>query len=150
MSLEHPSPTKARRLAEEAIGEAMDDLAQRHEERARREAADRRWTRDRVVRIGLIIAVPLLVAILVVTVWSPSLIAARLVGSTVPREQAEAVLREVVEDIQSFHEDYAELPVSLAEVGLPFQGDWRYTRITNDRYHLELSLGGHAVTFDGR
>ena len=143
-----PSPGQSR-LLEETIGEAMDDLAQRNEARARRESIRVRSTRERVARIALTVALPALVAALVWNVSSVSLVAARYIGPWLEREEAEAALKAVVDDIQAFDADYGEVPASLAEVGLPTSGEWTYTRLDNKRYRLAVSIGGQAITVEG-
>jgi hypothetical protein len=151
MSSEHTSPNNSRDLAEQAIDDAMVDLAQRNEMRAKREAAVSRPRRDRVALIGLLIAVPALVVVAARTTGG-TLMAARLTGTVtaVDRARADAMLKTMVEDVQAFRADYAELPASLAELGLPAEGEWRYTKIGNDRYRIHVSLGAHTATIDGK
>ena len=150
MSIEHSPSAKSRGLVEQAIDEAMEDLAQRNQARAQRDAARDRSPRNRVIGIGLAIALPLLVAVVVWNVTGLPAIAARYVGSPATRQQVEAAVQTVVDDIEAFVLDYGELPVSLAEIGLPTRGDWQYERISNDRYRLHVSLGGQVVSVDGR
>jgi hypothetical protein len=149
MSIERSSAARSR-LVQQAIDEATENLAQRNEARARREAVHTGWTRNRWMRIGLFVAVPVLVAVLLWNVTGTPAAAARVIGPTATREEVEAAVRVVVDDIEAFDADYGELPMNLAEVGLPRRGDWRYTRLANRRYHLVVSLGGHVVTFNGR
>jgi hypothetical protein len=152
MSSEHPSPNNARELAEQAIDDAMEDLAQRNEIRAKREAALlAQPRRDRLARIGLLIALPVLLVVGARTSGG-TLLAARLTGTAtaVDRARANAMLKTMVEDVQAFRADYAELPASLAELGLPAEGEWRYTRVGNDRYRIEVSVGGYTAGVDGR
>jgi len=150
MSIDHSSSVKSRRLAEQAIGDAMDDLAQRNDARVRRESEQVISTRDRVVRIGLVVALPVLVMVTAWNVTGAAAIAAPLIGLRVSRADVEAALKAVVEDIEAFEADYGELPVNLAETGLPTGGEWRYTRLPDDRYRLVVQLGGHVVTFERR
>jgi hypothetical protein len=157
MSIDRPSASSSpasssgkSRLLEDAIDDAMEDLAQRSEARARRESGHVRTMRERAVRISLAFALPALVAAIVWNVFGVSVVAARFIGPMSTIEEADAALRVVVDDIDAFHDDYGEFPVSLAEVGLPIRGEWRYTRIASDRYQLALSLGGQAVTHESQ
>jgi hypothetical protein len=151
MSSEHPSPNSARELAEQAIDDAMEDLAQRNELRAKREAALGEPRRDRLARIGLVIAVPILLVVAARTTGG-TLLAARLTGTAtvVDRARTDAMLETMVEDVRAFRADYAELPLSLAEVGLPAEGEWRYTKIGNERYRIEVSVNGYTAAVDGK
>lgn len=125
----------------------MGDLAQRNEARARREGVRIKSAREWLARAGLAIALPILIALLMRDVSSVQPLVARVMGPTVTRPEVQAALEEVVVDIEAFQADYGELPVSLAEIGLPASGDWYYARSVNGRYDLTVSLGGHTITF---
>ena len=150
MSIDRSSSARSRLLVEQAIEDAMEDLAQRNEARARRESVHIVSTRDRWVRIGLVLALPVLVMVTVWNVTGAPAIAAPLFARGASRPDVEAALRVVVEDIDAFEADYGELPVNLAEIGLPVEGEWRYTRLTQDRYRLVVSFGGQVVSFERR
>lgn len=150
MSTDHESSGKSRLLVEQAIDDAMEDLAQRNEARARRRSGRVRSRRERLARISFAFAVPALIVALVWNVTSVSVVAERIVGPTAARDDVEAALKVVVDDIEAFHDDYGDFPVSLAEVGLPTGGEWSYTRLSNERYRLGLSLGGQVVTHEGQ
>ncbi|HLG56336.1 MAG TPA: hypothetical protein VI485_13455 [Vicinamibacterales bacterium] len=152
MSIEQ-SQNQARLLAEAAIGEALVDYSRREDARAARPGPARTGSRHaRAARLGLLVALPVLVAVVLVNVWRPSLLVMLAVtgSSTVIDSQVEEALRVVVDDIQSFHADYAELPDSLAELGLPTQGEWVYTKNPDGGYRLIVTLQGRVRTFDGR
>jgi len=147
------SQNQARLLAEAAIGEALVDYSRREDARAARPGPARTGSRHaRAARLGLLVALPVLVAVVLVNVWRPSLLVMLAVtgSSTVIDSQVEEALRVVVDDIQSFHADYAELPDSLAELGLPTQGEWVYTKNPDGGYRLIVTLQGRVRTFDGR
>lgn len=147
MSNDHSMTAKSRLLVEQAIGEAMEDLAQRTEARAKREAEHNGAPRDRHARIGLAIAVPMLVALIVWNFTSVPIVAAGMVGPAISRQEAEMALRDVVTQVDAFVDDYGEVPTSLAEVGLPSSGEWQYARLSRTRYHLEMTLGRHSLAF---
>ena len=63
-------------------------------------------------------------------------------------DQVQDVLNALVKDIESFRQDYAELPNSLVEIGAPPYGDWTYTKESADHYRVVLRLYGQVVTFD--
>lgn len=140
-------PAKSRLLVEQAIDEAMEDLAQRNEARARRDAEQVATSPDRYARIGLTITIPVLVAVLVWNLTSAPSMVARLMGPATSRQDAEIALKGVVDDIDAFVDDYGETPVSLAEIGLPTSGTWQYTRLAHDRYRLDMTLGTHSLVF---
>lgn len=62
-------------------------------------------------------------------------------------EHAHAALDRMVRRIESFRDDHAALPSSLAEIVTPADGVWTYTKLS-DRYRVVLSWQGHIVTFD--
>jgi hypothetical protein len=147
MSNEHSPAARSRLLAEQAIGEAMGDLAQRNEARARCEGVRLLSIRERLARIGLAIALPIFMALLMRDMSSVRPFVARLIGPAVTRPDVQAALEDVVVDIEAFRADYGELPVSLAEIGLPANGDWYYARSSNGTYDLTVAMGGHTITF---
>jgi hypothetical protein len=150
MSIERPSPARSRLLVEQAIDDAMEDLAQRTEARLQRETVPVLSPRERWTRIALVVAVPVLAALVIWNVTSTRLMAQRLILPTMSREDVEAALKAVVEEIEAFKADYGELPASLAEIGLPPAGEWRYTRVADGRYRVDVTLGGHAVSADSK
>jgi hypothetical protein len=78
-----------------------------------------RLTRERACLIGLGISAPILAIVLVTKVFGVSLIDMITPAPTpeVARHQAQETLQAVVREIESFREDYSELPDVLAEVG---------------------------------
>jgi len=151
MSLEQPHD-KARLLAEQAIAEASADVTQRDEARAAGIAARKGSARIRAVHAGLLMTVPILVVLVLVNARDSSLFTTLTATTSSPadRQQLEEALRTVVDDIESFRADYAELPESLSEVGMPTQGAWSYTKKPGGGYLLEVTLRGYVRRFDGR
>jgi hypothetical protein len=147
MSSEHSMPAKSRLLVEQAIDEAMEDLAHRNEARAKRDAEQIATPPDRFSRIGVKIAMPALAALMVWNFTAAPRIAVQMIGPAISRQEAEIALNDVVNDIDAFVADYGEAPVSLAEVGLPTSGVWKYTRLAKDRYRLDMTFGGHSLVF---
>jgi hypothetical protein len=145
-------PNSAQSRADLVMGlaqEVAEERAQRNKvsaEHAERAAAVDKWlTRERGVLIALILAVPVLVALIVVGMQGPSL------GAMPPKprpDQTQDVLNALVKDIESFRQDFAELPSSLAEVGIPRHGEWTYTKDSADHYRVVLRLNGQVLTFD--
>jgi hypothetical protein len=106
--------------------------------------------RQRNVRVALAVAVPILIAVLVVTfAWEPLV---TLFESAPPppaaRLQAQETLDALVGQIDSFLKDYSHLPATLVEVGVPPHGRWSYTPSGNTQYTVSGTLFGQDVSFD--
>ena len=107
-------------------------------------------SRARAVRVALLIAVPVLAAVLLVNfAWQP------LVALFEPwpppaaaRAQAQTALDALVLDIEAFRKDYGELPRTLVEIGVPPRGRWSYTGLGKSQYRVQGTLYGQAVSFD--
>jgi hypothetical protein len=107
-------------------------------------------SRQRTVRLGLLIAVPVLVAVLLVNfAWQP------LVSFFEPwpapaaaRVQAQTALDALVLDVESFRKDYGHLPAALIEIGVPPRGRWSYAGLDNAHYRVQGTLYGQDVSFD--
>jgi len=107
-------------------------------------------SRRRGVRVALLIAIPVLAAVLVVNfAWQP------LVSMFEPwpppaaaRVEAQAALDALVLDIEAFRKDYDHLPAALIEVGLPPRGRWSYAGVSKAHYRVEGTLYGQSVSFD--
>ena len=64
------------------------------------------------------------------------------------RQEAQATLSMLIEDIERFRQDYNELPETLVEIGVPPRGRWTYAAVGEKDYRLRGSLYGQDVTFD--
>ena len=138
---------------QQIISAALDDVARTQRRRAAIEAVEstRKPMRDRASLVGLIALLPVLGLLVVSNVTGQSL-TALLRPSPPPAEargRAEEALWIVVEDVESFRRDYSELPGSLAEVGLPVNGDWSYVP-SGEHYQITLTYHGQTVRFDSR
>jgi hypothetical protein len=139
------TPSGSQQYANELIGLANAEKRVRSE----RPAARPGLTRERAVLIGLTVAVPILVAILLVT------FAGSFVDSwfetrppvAVARAEAQKILDTLVGEIEAFRKDYNELPQTLVEVGVPPRGKWDYAA-SGTAYRVRGSLYGQAVSFD--
>jgi len=107
-------------------------------------------SRARTVRVALLIAVPVLAAVLLVNfAWQP------LVAFFEPwpppaaaRVEAQTALDALVVDIEAFRKDYDHLPGTLIEVGVPPRGRWSYAGVSSDQYRVQGTLYGQSVSFD--
>ena len=96
------------------------------------------------------VAVPILIAVLVVTFAGPaleSLFETKLPASEA-REEAQKTLDALVGEIESFRNDYNELPETLVEIGLPSRGQWTYAVFDKGQYRVQGNLYGQGVSFD--
>jgi hypothetical protein len=107
-------------------------------------------SRARSVRVGLLIAVPVLAAVLLVNfAWQP--LAAFFEPWPPPaaaRVAAQAALDTLVGDVEAFRKDYDHLPGTLIEVGVPSRGRWSYTGVGSAHYRVQGTLYGQSVSFD--
>jgi len=132
------------------ISLASHETIQREEARAAIPPPTVRFTRERACLVGLWISVPVLVIVLAVNVLGQSLVDLITPAPTpeVARQQAQETLQAVVLEIESFREDYSELPDVLAEVGIPHRGAWTYLKQPGGRYQVVGEMYGQVVTFD--
>ena len=109
-----------------------------------------RVTRERACLLGLGLSVPILLIVLATNVLGLSVVEMLTPSPTpeVARQQAQETLDSVVREIESFHDDYSELPSVLAEVGVPPRGTWAYLRKAGGRYQVVGQMYGQVVTFD--
>jgi len=119
-------------------------------ERAQQTAVVDTWlSKERVVLVAFIIALPVLGVLVWTNITGQTLI--DLVTPDPPPEvaqqRAQEALDSVVEQIGAYRQDYSELPDSLAEVGIP-PGDWTYAKGSNGNYRVRLSIHGRVVTYD--
>lgn len=111
-----------------------------------------RRTRERRTQLGLAIAVSVLVA------WHGVSFGAPLVKSffeprpsaALARQEAQAMLGSLVDEIEMFRRDYNELPETLVEIGVPSRGRWTYAVLGEKDYTLRGSLYGQGVAFDSK
>jgi hypothetical protein len=107
-------------------------------------------SRARAVRVALLIAVPVLAAVLLVNfAWQP------LVAFFEPwpapaaaRAEAQTALDALVVDIEAFRKDYDHLPGTLIEIGVPPRGRWSYVGVSSAHYRVQGTLYGQSVSFD--
>jgi hypothetical protein len=138
--------------AEEIIGKATDEarLAQDRARAVAAAASAAAATKRRVVAGALAVAVLVLAAVLSVNLLDVSL--AELFTADPPpevaRRQTQDALEAMVEGIEGFREDYAELPESLAEVASSSPGTWTYSRTPGGGYRVVLERHGQIATFD--
>jgi hypothetical protein len=106
--------------------------------------------RARTVRVALLIAVPVLVAVLLVNfAWQPLVsFFEPWPAPAIARDQAQTMLDGIVVDIEAFRKDYDHLPGTLIEVGVPPRGRWSYAGVSNTHYRVQGTLYGQSVSFD--
>jgi len=137
--------------ADQLVSEVADQLAKQRAAISAREAAStpgrrRGWA----AAIGLAVTLPVLVVLIVPPLTGRSLSSLVTPGPppAVARARAQQMLDTLVADIESFKEDYEELPETLAEVGMPPEGTWRYEVGSGGSYTIEGTLHGQRVRFD--
>jgi hypothetical protein len=107
-------------------------------------------SRQRTVRLALVMAVPVLVAVILVNfAWQP------LVSFFEPwpepaaaRAEAQTALDALVLDVEAFRKDYGHLPAKLVDIGVPPRGRWSYAGVDNAHYRVQGTLYGQDVSFD--
>ena len=140
------SPSR-QELANQLIDQADGEQLKRVAERVPVPSA---VTRPRIVGASLAVAIPILIAVLVVTFAGPaleSLFETKLPASEA-REEAQKTLDALVGEIESFRKDYDELPETLVEVGLPSRGQWTYAVLDKGQYRVQGNLYGQGVSSD--
>jgi hypothetical protein len=147
------SQTVARQSEETSrlINAAVQDVVQTTERRAAVAAAisPPGQMRQRLTAVALAAVLPVLVLSYMTNVQSISLRALFTPGPPegVARRQAEDALQQAVKEIELYKRDYAELPTTLAQVGVPVDGDWSYV-YSQGQYRLVLRLHSQTVSFD--
>jgi hypothetical protein len=143
-------PAKAEDLFKDIFEEATDQAEQLARARAAAPKPTAPISRERASLVGLVVAAPLFALLLVVNVWDVSLV--ELVtprpAPDVARQQAQVLLDDVVQGIESFRHDYERLPQELVEVGVPARGSWTYSPKPRSRYQVVGTLYGEVVTFN--
>ena len=147
MKQEENTPSASQQLVDQLADCAV---IEQQEERARRVVVRSTMTRQRVSRTALVVAVPILIAVLVATVaWQPLMSLFETAPSpAMASQQAQAMLDALVVDIDAFQEDYDELPATLVDVGVPPRGQWSYATVDRTRYRVQGKLYGQVVSFD--
>jgi predicted component of type VI protein secretion system len=150
---ESNQPAGAQTLADQVKGladEVKQDAARRamanaeHAERA--ETIDAWLSRKRAVAAALVVALPVL-AILVVTTIQGESLGELLTPNPPPAASLRQAQAALDKRIEAFRSDYADLPGSLAEVGVPAHADVTYAK-SGKQYRVVLKMYGQAVTFD--
>jgi hypothetical protein len=141
------SVEEARRLADEAMAN-IESAALRPPPPPT--AGARAQLRRRVTLIGLALGVPILTLQLIQNFSEGGVrgLVSTLSTETTLRHRLLETMSGVVTEIETFREDYDELPENLAEVAAPFEGQWRYELVERGRYRIALSRWGQSVTFD--
>jgi hypothetical protein len=136
--------------AKEIIDAAVEDVARTKRVRAEIEAAASKPKTQRVALGALIVALPVLGILYITNIqgWSLADLVTPAPPPAVARQQAEEALQFVVHKIELFRKDYSDLPDSLAEVGTPLKGEWRYEKTTGNHYQIALRFKGQTVMFD--
>jgi hypothetical protein len=147
------SGTPARETSEATrlINAAVEDVVRTNERRAAAEAAiaPPGQLRRRFVAAALALAIPVLALSFVTNVLGIPLrsLFAPDPPAELARRQAEDALQQAINEIEGYRRDYAELPTTLAQVGVPADGHWSYV-YSNGRYRLVLRLHSQTVSFD--
>jgi hypothetical protein len=140
-----PSPSQA--LADQFVNSADAEAAIRI---SRRAVASSGQSRKRRVRLALVVAVPLLIAVLTLELAWQALTAVfdPAPSPAMARLQAQAMLDGLVGDVRAFQKDYHELPARLIEVGVPPRGKWSYVVVTAAHFRIQGTVYGQSVSFD--
>src|SRR6185295_5064919 len=156
IDLKHPmadtEPDSSSRQADfqDILNQASNEAAD--SARVRADVASRvpQVTRKRTVTGALAVAVPVLALLVAINVFDVPILdlLTPTPSPAVARRQSQEALDAMVKEIEGFREDYEELPERLAEVALPSQGTWTYSRTPGGHYQVALELHGQVVTFD--
>ncbi len=143
-------PPSGRSEAEDILNQASQEILERERQRAERKPVDATRAGQRAPLIGLIVAIPVLIVVATpnFTDWSWMSLFETRPPAAVAREEAQKTLNSLVGEVEGFRRDYHELPESLAEVGLPSRGRWKYSVSGDGRYTLTGSLYGQSVSFE--
>ena len=141
------TPSEAADLAEQVMDHVMERRATAAARKTRRPA----WkTRERNVRAALAAALPILALLVIPTVTGRPLRAyfESSPSAVVALQQARDAVGSMVADLAAFIEDYDALPDSLAEIGVPLDGEWTYNPIDAGSYTIALKWHGQIASFD--
>ena len=139
-------------LANAAVVEKTHRQKASAERRKQTAKVDAWLSKDRMVLIAFLLALPLLALVVTVNVMDKSLaeLFTSKPGPQVSQQLAQESLDAMVKRIDSFHDDYDALPTNLAEVGLPPQGDWTWAPRGAGQYSVTVKMFGQSLTFDTR
>jgi hypothetical protein len=147
MSEPQNKPTGAQQMVDELVDL---EVADRQKRRVGQIRARPPMSRERRALIALVVAAPILLAILAITFAGDAL--RSLFESNPPAavasQEAHKALDALVGEIEAFRKDYQELPESLVEIGVPPRGRWSYAVIGKTHYRVQGTLYGEAVGFD--
>jgi len=143
-------PRSGRSEAEDILNQASQEILERDRQRAERKPVDATRRSQAPSLIGLVVAIPVLIVVAIpsFTDWSWRSLFETRPPAAVAREEAQKALNSLVGEVEGFRKDYHELPESLAEVGLPPRGRWKYSVSGDGRYTLSGSLYGQSVSFE--
>jgi hypothetical protein len=143
-------PPSGRSEAEEILNQASQEVLERERQRAERKPVDATRAGQRAPLIGLIVAIPVLIVVVMAsfTDWSWRSLFEPQLPALVAREEAQKALNFLVLEVEGFRQDYHELPDTLADVGLPSHGSWSYSVKGDGRYSLAGNVYGQSVRFD--
>jgi len=143
-------PPSGRSEAEDILNQASREILDRQRHRAERKAVDPTRRGRSASLIGLVVAIPVLIVVLLpnFTDWSWMSLLEPKLPAPVAREEAQKALDFLVIEVEGFRQDYHELPESLADVGLPSHGSWSYSVKGDGRYSLAGNVFGQSVRFD--
>jgi hypothetical protein len=149
--MEESQPESRSRAAdlEDILNQASEETA--HRARVRAEAPPvAQVTRSRGVAGALAFAVPLLAIFLAVNVFDVSVVDLMMPAPSpaVALRETQDALEEMVKGIESYRQDYEELPEHLTEVAPPFPGQWTYSRKAGGHYQVVLEMHGQVITYD--
>ena len=146
-------PSNVANQVTELANAAVADAAHRRKvsaDRAQQMAAVDAWlSRKRIVLIALLMAIPTLALIIAVNVMNVSLVDL-FAPAPAPQtlQSAQQALDTVVQRVDSFHNDYNELPRNLVEVGVPAPGKWTWAPRSNGQYQVTVTMFSQTLTFD--
>jgi len=142
-------PPSGRSEAEEILNQASQEILGRARQRAERKPVDPARSRQRRSLIGLVVAIPVLIVVAMpyFTDWSWRSLFEPQLPALVAREEVQKTLNSLVVEVEAFREDYHHLPASLAEVGLPARGRWKYSLSADGRFSLTGEMYGQSVSF---
>ena len=149
--MEETQPESSSREADfqDILNQATEETADRARVRAKAPPVAQ-ITRNRSVVGALALAVPVLAIVLTVNVFEVSFVDLIMPAPSpaVALREAQDALAVMVKGIESYREDYDELPEHLAEVAPPYPGQWSYSRKAAGHYLVVLEMHGQVVTFD--
>jgi hypothetical protein len=106
--------------------------------------------RERRARVVVAVCVPVLCAVLAASfgeqLWQ--IVLERQLTPVQARQEADYTLRRLGAEIESFRQDYHELPDSLFELGPLPRGAWTYVRVGKDAYRLRGTVQAQTVTVE--